>query len=115
MGEASGHYGGVKSGVKEEANMEPKTESKTQIKAELMDDIDTAIASNGSPKYRIKDEDEISNPDAILKTLPDAENDMFEDVNDDDDEVVDLTYEGIAHIDDVRHFVCEGCTPLSHI
>lgn len=40
-------------------------------------------------------------------TLQDAgQSDMFEDV--DGPEVVDLTYEGIAEIDGVDHFVCEG-------
>ncbi|KAJ5053722.1 uncharacterized protein L3040_000013 [Drepanopeziza brunnea f. sp. 'multigermtubi'] len=44
-------------------------------------------------------------------TLPDGEDDMFEDVDEldeDGNEIVDLTYEGIAHVNGVRHFVCEG-------
>ncbi|KAL2069350.1 hypothetical protein VTL71DRAFT_15688 [Oculimacula yallundae] len=40
------------------------------------------------------------------------EDDMFEDVDaeidENGDEIVDLTYEGIAHLNGVRHFVCEG-------
>ncbi|TVY83145.1 hypothetical protein LSUE1_G002651 [Lachnellula suecica] len=44
--------------------------------------------------------------------LPDAgQGDMFEDV--DAPEVVDLTYEGIAEIDGVDHFVCEACLLLT--
>ncbi|KUJ23432.1 uncharacterized protein LY89DRAFT_550042, partial [Mollisia scopiformis] len=39
-------------------------------------------------------------------SLPEASDDMFEDV--DGEEYVDLTYEGIAHVNGVRHFVCEG-------
>ncbi|KAK0110123.1 hypothetical protein ONS95_002776 [Cadophora gregata] len=45
-------------------------------------------------------------------TLPNGEDDIFEDVDqeldENGDEIVDLTYEGIAHLNGVRHFVCEG-------
>jgi len=42
--------------------------------------------------------------------LPEAPggDDIFEDVDGEDEELVDLTYEGIAHVNGVRHFVCEG-------
>ena len=46
--------------------------------------------------------------DTVDKNLPEAEedNDMFDDV--DGPEYVDLTYEGIAEVDGVNCFVCEG-------
>jgi hypothetical protein len=51
---------------------------------------------------------EESDDDTIDKTLPEAEEDidMFDDV--DAPEYVDLTYEGIAEVDGVNCFVCEG-------
>jgi hypothetical protein len=84
---------------------EVKSEVKTEVKTEIKDEPDASPSVDTRTYIRIKDEDD--NNDAILKTIPNHdENDMFDDV--DGEEVVDLTYEGIAHINDVRHFVCEG-------
>jgi hypothetical protein len=85
------------------------------VKAEVKPDPDAgfthAAATIGSaPRIRIKKEEEGQDEDygKIDKSLPEApeEDNMFEDV--DEDEYVDLTYEGIAHVNGVRHFVCEG-------
>jgi hypothetical protein len=84
---------------------EVKSEVKTEVKTGIKDEPDASPSVDTRTYIRIKDEDD--NNDAILKTIPNHdENDMFDDV--DGEEVVDLTYEGIAHINDVRHFVCEG-------
>jgi hypothetical protein len=84
---------------------EVKSEVKTEVKTEIKDEPGASPSVDTRTYIRIKDEDD--NNDAILKTIPNHdENDMFDDV--DGEEVVDLTYEGIAHINDVRHFVCEG-------
>jgi hypothetical protein len=97
MTAASGSGSGPKPGV--------KSEVKTEVKTEIKDEPDAPASVDTRTYIRIKDEDD--NNDAILKTIPNHdENDMFDDV--DGEEVVDLTYEGIAHINDVRHFVCEG-------
>jgi hypothetical protein len=97
MTAASGSGSGPKPGV--------KSEEKTEVKTEIKDEPDAPASVDTRTYIRIKDEDD--NNDAILKTIPNRdENDMFDDV--DGEEVVDLTYEGIAHINDVRHFVCEG-------
>jgi hypothetical protein len=91
------------------ADRVPKREVKTEIK----DDPDTpptTAATGSAPLVRIKKEEEDPDRDygKIDRSLPEAqpEDDMFEDV--DGDEYVDLTYEGIAHVNGVRHFVCEG-------
>ncbi len=55
---------------------------------------------------RVKPEPQEQATVTIDLSLPEASDDMFEDV--DGDEYVDLTYEGIAHVNGVRHFVCEG-------
>jgi hypothetical protein len=56
---------------------------------------------------RVKPEPQEPATVTIDLSLPEAGDDMFEDV-DAEEEVVDLTYEGIAHVNGVRHFVCEG-------
>jgi hypothetical protein len=104
MTAASGSDNALKPEVKSEVKTEVKPDIKTEIKADP--DAPASSAPADTRTYiRIKDEDD--NNDAILKSIPNHdENDMFDDV--DGEEVVDLTYEGIAHINDVRHFVCEG-------
>jgi hypothetical protein len=87
---------------------------KAKVKTEVKPDPDTgfsstATATGSAPLLRIKKEE---SPEGdygkIDRSLPEAqeEDNMFEDV--DEDEYVDLTYEGIAHVNGVRHFVCEG-------
>jgi hypothetical protein len=79
---------------------------------DIKDDPDTVqITSTTSNPLcapsRIKQEPQYVKID--LTALPEGEeDDMFEDVDADGDEYVDLTYEGIAHVNGVRHFVCEG-------
>jgi hypothetical protein len=79
----------------------------------IKDDPDPGIASstNGAVLDTIKVKKEEPDGGKIDVDLPDAgQGDMFEDV--DAPEVVDLTYEGIAEINGVDHFVCEG--PLAN-
>jgi hypothetical protein len=88
---------------------------KTKVKTEVKPDPDVGFLSapraiGSAPLLRIKKEDDGEDGDygKIDRSLPEAqeEDNMFEDV--DEDEYVDLTYEGIAHVNGVRHFVCEG-------
>ena len=52
----------------------------------------------------------IKKEDEDVKILPPAENeDMFDEV--DGPEYVDLSYEGLAEVDGVEHFVCESLFP----
>jgi hypothetical protein len=92
-----------------------ETAPKVEVKTEVKPDPDavflsSATATGSAPLIRIKKEEEEQDGDygKIDKSLPEAaeEDNMFEDV--DEDEYVDLTYEGIAHVNGVRHFVCEG-------
>lgn len=80
-------------------------------KTEVKDDPDTsltttAITASVSSPIKVKKEEQ--DDETIDRSLPEAEdgNDMFGDVN--DPEYVDLTYEGIAEVDGVNCFVCEG-------
>jgi hypothetical protein len=90
----------------------PKAKVKTEVKPEVKPDPDanfTSTATGSAPRLRIKKEEELEEDyGKIDRSLPEAqeEDNMFEDV--DEDEYVDLTYEGIAHVNGVRHFVCEG-------
>ncbi|KAE9379996.1 hypothetical protein N431DRAFT_323306 [Stipitochalara longipes BDJ] len=87
---------------------------KAKVKTEVKPDPDTsftsiATAPGSAPLLRIKKEEDLEEDyGKIDRSLPEAqeEDNMFEDV--DEDEYVDLTYEGIAHVNGVRHFVCEG-------
>lgn len=93
------------------AKSAPKTEIKTEVKPDPDAGFLSAPRAIGSaPLLRIKKEDdgEDGGYGKIDRGLPEAqeEDNMFEDV--DEDEYVDLTYEGIAHVNGVRHFVCEG-------
>lgn len=79
---------------------------------EIKDDPDTTLSADNQAtsahtrRRNVKDEEpEYVKIDLTLPEL-NGEEDIFEDV--DEDEIVDLTYEGIAHVDGVRHFVCEG-------
>lgn len=92
-----------------------ETVPKAEVKIEVKPDPDAGFLSSTSvagsaPLIRIKKEEEEQGGDygKIDQSLPEApeEDNMFEDV--DEDEYVDLTYEGIAHVNGVRHFVCEG-------
>jgi hypothetical protein len=96
------------------SDAEATLKAKVKVKTEIKRDPDTgftstATATGSAPLLRIKKEE---SPDGdygkIDRSLPEAqeEDNMFEDV--DEDEYVDLTYEGIAHVNGVRHFVCEG-------
>lgn len=106
--------------TKSEPSMAPDlTEDDTKIedkKDEFKDDPDSVefLSENTTgrkipPPRKIKSE-----PAEYVKidlTLPTGEDDMFEDVDEldeDGNEVVNSTYEGIAHVNGVRHFVCEG-------
>ena len=80
-------------------------------KPEVKDDPDTSLTTAtittsvfGPTKVKKEEQDD----ETIDRSLPEAEdgNDMFGDVN--DPEYVDLTYEGIAEVDGVNCFVCEG-------
>jgi hypothetical protein len=89
---------------------------KAKVKTEVKPDPDAGFlsaptATISAPLIRIKKEEEEEldgDYGKIDRSLPEAqeEDNMFEDV--DEDEYVDLTYEGIAHVNGVRHFVCEG-------
>ncbi|TVY21897.1 hypothetical protein LARI1_G000276 [Lachnellula arida] len=86
-------------------NMVPSKREPIQIK----DDPDTGLAtiSNSTAMALVKVKKEEPDDDKVDIALPDAgPGDMFQDV--DAPEVVDLTYEGIAEINGVDHFVCEG-------
>jgi hypothetical protein len=84
-----------------------KPEVKTEVKADP-DPISSTSFISSAPLVRVKKEEPDQDYGKIDRSLPEAqgEDDMFEDV--DGDEYVDLTYEGIAHVNGVRHFVCEG-------
>jgi len=87
------------------AKMVPPKAEHIQIK----DDPEPGIApvANGTISAPVKIKKEEPDDGKVDATLPDAgQGDMFEDV--DAPEVVDLTYEGIAEINGVDHFVCEG-------
>ncbi|KAF8853162.1 hypothetical protein BDZ45DRAFT_748896 [Acephala macrosclerotiorum] len=84
---------------------EPKPESEPYIK-EDPDAPEFVSAHSTGRRPRVKPEPEEPAQVTIDLSLPEAGDDMFEDV--DGDEYVDLTYEGIAHVNGVRHFVCEG-------
>lgn len=78
----------------------------------------TALGSASAPIILFKKEEGSDDEDygKIDRSLPEApEDNMFKEVDgedeaqdEDEDELVDLTYEGIAHVNGVRHFVCEG-------
>ncbi|KAF4624405.1 hypothetical protein G7Y89_g13767 [Cudoniella acicularis] len=93
---------------------EDKTEPKIEI--EIKDDPDPEPiqipASRNPARYatapaRIKKEEPNADDGKVDTSIPEARNveDMFDDV--DGPEIVDLTYEGIAEINGVDHFVCE--------
>jgi hypothetical protein len=90
-----------------------KTESK-ESEFEIKQKIKYDIGVVGRPEKEValplttNFKDEYADEGRVDKSFPEADNsaDMFEDV--DEDEIVDLTYEGIAHVDGVRHFVCES-------
>jgi len=84
---------------------EPKQEPEPYIK-EDPDAPEFVSAHSTGRRPRVKPEPEEPAQVTIDLSLPEADDDMFEDV--DGDEYVDLTYEGIAHVNGVRHFVCEG-------
>ncbi|PBP28406.1 hypothetical protein BUE80_DR000793 [Diplocarpon rosae] len=87
-------------------------DSKDDVKDEL-DDLEF-LSSNRTGRKTPAPRTVKAEPAEYVKIdliLPDGEEDMFEDVDEVDengDEIVDLTYEGIAHVNGVRHFVCEG-------
>jgi hypothetical protein len=87
------------------AKMAPPKAEPIQIK----DDPDPGVApaANGTASAPVKVKNEEPDYGKVDATLPDAgQGDMFQDV--DAPEMVDLTYEGIAEINGVDHFVCEG-------
>ena len=88
----------------------PESESlkKEKLVTEVKNDPDTPPPATTTASSRIKAKDEEPEFVKIDRSIPEieGEEDMFEDV--DGDEIVDLTYEGIAHVNGVRHFVCEG-------
>ncbi|TVY49928.1 hypothetical protein LOCC1_G000508 [Lachnellula occidentalis] len=93
-------------------NMVPPKREPTQMK----DDPDPVLAtvSNSTATALVEVKKEEPDDDKVDTTLPDAgPGDMFQDV--DVPEVVDLTYEGIAEINGVDHFVCEDCIDSGHI
>lgn len=99
----------------EPSTKEPKSEERdseeTKPKAEpyIKEDPDApqfVSAHSLGRRPRVKPEPQEQATAFIDLSLPEAGDDMFEDV--DGEEVVDLTYEGIAHVNGVRHFVCEG-------
>lgn len=75
---------------------------------------------NSLPMVKVKKEED-AEYGRIDQNLPEAatkeEDDIFEDVDGDSDEeveYVDLDYEGLAEINGVQHFVCEGKLQSSH-
>ncbi|CZT50880.1 uncharacterized protein RSE6_11948 [Rhynchosporium secalis] len=88
----------------------------TSIEPEVKDDPDDLIITHtNNLRRRPRPERVKPEPAEYVKidlTLLDNEDDMFGDVDaeidENGDEIVDLTYEGIAHLNGVRHFVCEG-------
>ncbi|KAG9237047.1 hypothetical protein BJ875DRAFT_184483 [Amylocarpus encephaloides] len=95
----------------DEVKAEAKGEVKDEVKEEVKEDPDerptptTEVGTPYGPPTRVKKEED--HDDLVDLTVPKARgaDAMFEDV--DAAEVVDLTYEGIAEIDGVDHFVCE--------
>ncbi|TVY31011.1 hypothetical protein LHYA1_G000188 [Lachnellula hyalina] len=93
-------------------NMVPTKREPIQIKDDPDPGLATASRSTATALVKVKNEE--SDNDKVDTTLPDAgPGDMFQDV--DAPEVVDLTYEGIAEINGVDHFVCEDCIDSGHI
>ncbi|RDL37016.1 uncharacterized protein BP5553_04449 [Venustampulla echinocandica] len=94
-----------------DGNMPPKT------KVEVKEDPEPAASCNTDVEFlrvsKVKKEE--PDDDKVDISLPEARDgdDMFEDV--DGPEVVDLTYEGIAEINGVDHFVCEDNIESGHI
>jgi DNA-binding NarL/FixJ family response regulator len=92
-----------------------KSETSAEIKDEIKEEPDIAILGSRStgrraPAPRSVKAEEPDNGHIDL-TLPEADvTNMFEDVDEGEgeDEIVDLTYEGIADVNGVSHFVCEG-------
>lgn len=84
----------------------PNIEVKNEIKKESR--VTALPTSNPTLTSAVKTKDEDGDNGRVDKSLPefDAAGDMFQDV--DEDEIVDLTYEGIAHVDGIRHFVCDS-------
>lgn len=81
------------------------TESRDETKRTTVSYTD--IKSESDPDFEmIKKEEPLDEP--LDRTLPvlDDQNDMFDDV--DELENVDQTYEGIAEVDGVDYFICEG-------
>lgn len=87
------------------AEPEPKLKAEPYIK-EDPDAPEFLSEHSLGRRPRVKPEPQEPATVTIDLSLPEAGDDMFEDV--DAEEVVDLTYEGIAHVNGVRHFVCEG-------
>ncbi|TVY45025.1 hypothetical protein LSUB1_G000749 [Lachnellula subtilissima] len=93
-------------------NMVPTKREPIQIKDDPDPGLATVSRSTATALVKVKKEE--SDDDRVDTTLPDAgPGDMFQDV--DAPEVVDLTYEGIAEINGVDHFVCEDCIDSGHI
>lgn len=81
---------------------ETKVEVKEEPEPTVLSNTDVQLLRISKVKKEEPDDDKVD------ISIPEARNgdDMFEDV--DGPEVVDLTYEGIAEINGVDHFVCEG-------
>lgn len=89
--------------------MVPPKPEPIQLKDDPDPEVQHTMNGTASAPVRIKKEDD---GDKVDVNLPEAGmGDMFEDV--DAPEVVDLTYEGIAEINGVDHFVCEGSSAQS--
>lgn len=89
----------------------PKTEEPDlEVKDEIKKESRVAAPPTNNPILTpaIKTKDEDGDSGRVDRSLPefDPAGDMFQDV--DEDEIVDLTYEGIAHVDGIRHFVCDS-------
>lgn len=104
-----------------EDRSEPKSETETSVKDDpevvaISERVVKKRSNNSQQNGRVKaekpDEENATIDLTLLPEAPYAE-DMFDDV--DGAEVVDLTYEGIAEIDGVDHFVCEGQLPDSWV
>lgn len=96
--------------IKTEIKIEPKIEPKEEpyIKEEPQDDWPMIISETSRPLKPPKPKKEEDEGPKLDNVLP-VPGDMFEDVDGEDDvEYVDHTFEGIAHVNGVRHFVCEG-------
>ena len=100
----------IKAEVKPDIDLDVKPDIKLEVKRDPETSA-TSVTATITSNVMIKNEDaDLEYAAKIDRSLPTVggEDDIFEDVDNDEPEYVDLTYTGIAHVNGVRHFVCEG-------